>query len=230
MNPKGKNSVVGVIYRHPSGNSADFLETHLKSLVQNKLSKDILNKNVYLAGDFNYDLTKICTQESSDFFDIMTSSQLLPTISLPTKLNSKHNTQLDNIFTNQYSPDTSSGNFTLQLSDHLASFLIIPDQNQQHLPKKHNITKRDTKNFNQYIFMNEIEQINWDNILQCEKADANYSFNAFYERIDNILNTHMPIRKITKKEFKQKYKPWVTNEILKSIKRRGQILKKYIWT
>ena len=27
----GKNSVIGVIYRHPTGNSHDFLETHLKA-------------------------------------------------------------------------------------------------------------------------------------------------------------------------------------------------------
>ena len=36
----------------------------------------------------------------------------------------------------------------------------------------------------------------------------------------------MPKRKITKKEFKQKYKPWVTNGILKSTRRRDKLLKK----
>ena len=68
----------------------------------------------------------------------MTSSQLLPTISLPTKINKRHDTLIDNIFTNLYNPDMSSGNFTYQLSDNLASFLISPNENQQHLPK--NIT------------------------------------------------------------------------------------------
>ena len=50
INPNEKNSVIGVIYRHPTGDSHDFLETHLKPLVQNKLSKEIINKKVYLAG------------------------------------------------------------------------------------------------------------------------------------------------------------------------------------
>ena len=58
INPNGTNSIIGVIYRHPSGNSLDFLETHLKPLVQNKLSKEIINKTVYIAGDFNYDLSQ----------------------------------------------------------------------------------------------------------------------------------------------------------------------------
>ena len=85
------------------------------------LSKEIIDKKVYLAGDFNYDLTNISSEETSQFFDIMTSSQLLPTISLPTKLNTGHNTLIDNIFTDLYNPDMCSGNFTYQLSDHLAS-------------------------------------------------------------------------------------------------------------
>ena len=230
INPKGKNSIIGVIYRHYTSNPIDFLETYLKPLVQNKLSKDISNKNVYLAGDFNFDLTNVSNQETSDFFDTMTSSQLLPTISLPTKLNRQHNTIHDNIFTNQFNPDISSGNFTLQLSDHLASFLIVPHDNQQFLPKKHNILKRDTKNFNEEIFITEINQINWDNILEITNADVNLSFNRFYDSVENILDKHMPKRKITQKEFKKKYKPWVTFGLLNSMRRRDKLLKKYIRT
>jgi exonuclease III len=227
INCKGKNSIVGVIYRHPTGNSFDFIETYLKPLVQNKLSKAILNKKIYIAGDFNYDLTNISSEETSDFFDLMTSSQLLPTISLPTKLNTYHDTLIDNIFTNQYNPDLTSGNFTLQLSDHLASFLIAPNENIQYLPKKHNITKRDTKSFNEDVFLTEIKQINWDDILQCEKTDTNHSFNSFYDTIEHLLDKHMPKRKITKQEFKQRFKPWVTKGILTSIRRREKLLKKY---
>ena len=52
INPNRKNSIIGVIYRHPTGNSIYFLETDLKTLVQNKLSKEIINKKDYLAGDF----------------------------------------------------------------------------------------------------------------------------------------------------------------------------------
>ena len=230
INTTGKNIVVGVIYRHPTGNSVEFLETYLKPLVHHKLAKEIINKKVYIAGDFNYDLTNISSEETSDFFDIMTSSQLLPTISLPTKLNTYHDTLIDNIFTNNFNPDMCSGNFTLQLSDHLASFLISPNENQQHLPKKHNITKRDARNFNQNAFLTEINGVKWDDILQCEKTDTNHSFNSFYDTIEEILDRHMPKRKITNKEFKQKYKPWVTGGILTSIRRRDKLLKKYIRT
>ena len=84
-------------------------------MVQDKLSKYIINKKVYITGDFNFDLTKLDSEETSSFFYMMTSSQLLPTILLPTKLSRQHDTLLDNISTNQLNPDMSSGNFTMQL-------------------------------------------------------------------------------------------------------------------
>ena len=84
-------------------------------MVEDKLSKDIITNKVYIAGDFKIDLTKIDSEETSDFFYMMTSSQLLPTILLPTKLNRQHDTLLDNIFTNQFNPDMSSGNFTMEI-------------------------------------------------------------------------------------------------------------------
>ena len=96
--------------------------------------------------------------------------------------------------------------------------------------KKHNITKGDARNFNQAVFLTEIKQINWDNILQCEKKDTNQSFNSFNDTIEKLLDKHMPKRKITKKEFKQKYKPWVKRGILTSIRRRDKLLKKCIRT
>ena len=92
-----------------------------------------------------------------------------------------------------------SGNFTLQLSDHLASFLISTNENQQHLEKKHNITKRDARNFNQDAFITEIKQINWDDIKQCEKKDTNHAFISFNDTVEELFDKHMPKRKITTK-------------------------------
>ena len=65
------------------------------------------------------------------------------------------------------------------------------------------------------------------NIFQ---EDTNHSFNSFNDTIEKLLDKHMPKRKITKKEFKQKYKHWVTNGILTSIIRRDKLLKKFIRT
>ena len=38
----------------------------------------------------------------------------------------------------------------------------------------------------------------------------------------------MPLKRLTKREIKQQYKPWITNGIRKSIKRREKYYKKFI--
>jgi hypothetical protein len=115
-----------------------------------KLAKKDSNKTIYITGDFNLDLIQVNTHEqTSEFLDIMTSNFHLPTISSPTKINKKHDTLIDNIFTNKFNPDIISGNLTVEISDHLSSFAIFPKDNQQHLPKKHNFFKRDMRNFKQ---------------------------------------------------------------------------------
>ena len=50
------------------------------------------------------------------------------------------------------------------ISDHFPQFLIIPVE-ISHLPRKHNIYKRNTKNFDKENFIAEIVNINWPTIL-----------------------------------------------------------------
>ena len=99
------------------------------------------NKNIYIAGDFNFDLLKYSNHsDTANFFDKMTSNLLIPLILVPTKINTKNDTLIDNIFSNQFNSQTITGNLTVNFSDgHLPSFAIFPKPNQNHLPKKHNI-------------------------------------------------------------------------------------------
>ena len=103
-----------------------------------KLSNE--NKKIFISGDFNFDLLNASkNNETFEFFNTMMSNFLLPVIILPTKINRGNNTLIDNIFTNHLNPDTKSGNLEINLSDgNLPSFVVIPRQNQNHLPK--NIT------------------------------------------------------------------------------------------
>ena len=200
--------------------TTDFID-HKLSYLMDKLSCE-RNKKVYIAGDFNFDLLKVASHTATaNFYDKLTSNLIIPTISLPTKINNKNNTLIDNIFTNQFNPDMISGNLTVNISDHLPSFLICPRANQNHLPKKHNIHVRDFKNFNQEDFVHEVSEINWEN------NDANLSFDQFLSKITQIMDKHFPIKRLTNKEHKRKYKPWITSGILTSISRKNKLYKKY---
>ena len=226
INNKKANSIIGTIYRHPSMCGDEFNEEYLRPLTH-KLNLEN-NKNIYIAGDFNFNLLNVSTHDStSDFFDLFTSNFLLPVISLPTKINSVNNTLIDNIFTNQFDPGLISGNLTVGISDHLPSFVIIPISKHNHLPKKHNIYKRDKRYFNTNNFLLDLLEIDMNNVIDIKSCDPNKSFNLLYDSINKLLDKHMPLRKITKKEHKMTFKPWITNDILQKINVKNKLYNKY---
>ena len=159
----------------------------------------------------------------------MMSNFLLPVITLPTKVNRDNNTLIDNIFTNHLHSDTKSGNLEINLSDgHLPSFLIMPKQNQNHQPKKHNIYTRSSKTFIKEDFIPDYNNINWVEVVDINRNDLNFSMENFLSKFNELLDTHMPLRKLTQKEFKQRYKPWISKNILTKITEKNKIFRKYL--
>ena len=156
----------------------------------------------------------------------MMSSLQLPVITLPTKINPQ-NTIIDNIFTNQIYPDMKSGNLSISISGHLPSFFILPKDNQNHLPKKQNLYTRNTKNFDRINFIIDYYDIDWDAILQANKDDVNLSMQIFMNKVNGLLDKYMPSRKLTQKEYKRRFKPWITDLILHKIGKKNKAFRKY---
>ena len=76
-----------------------------------------------------------------------------------------------------------SGNMVTSISDHLAQFLFLPiDQFKTNNNK--NIYQRNLKSFNQQIFLEDIQNLNWNNILELENQDLDNSFNNFFLMIE----------------------------------------------
>ena len=184
LNSNDKNCIVGVIYRHPCMNPQIFNDEYLKPLTE-KLGKE--KKNNYLTGDFNLDLLKTSNHEPTfDFLEIMMTQLILPTITIPTRINPVNNSLIDNIMTNNINPDTKSGNLTVGISDHLPSFIIVPRKNQTHLPKKHNLYKRDLKNFDRENFILDFLNIDWERELN---EDVNEATAKFFQLMTCLLYT-----------------------------------------
>ena len=74
-NKKSKNIVCGNVYRHPHYNCDDFFqypETCLATLAKE-------NKEVYICGDYNFDLLKVDTDHlTKHFFNLLCSYGFLP--------------------------------------------------------------------------------------------------------------------------------------------------------
>ena len=56
---------------------------------------------------------------------MMTSNGLLPHIIHPTRITDSSATVIDNIFSNAYFSESTSGNILIELVDHLSQFLYI---------------------------------------------------------------------------------------------------------
>ena len=131
-------------------------------------------------GDFNIDLLKYeKDHNTADFLDQMYSASVAPPITSPTRITSHSRTLIDNIFSMDISENAISGNIVMSISDHLAQFLFLPiDQFKTNNNK--NIYQRNFKSFNQQIFLQDIENLNWNNVLELEKKDVDYSFDKFF--------------------------------------------------
>ncbi len=111
---------------------------------------------------------------------------------------------------------------------HLPSFFIVPRKNQNHLPKKHNIHSRSSKNFDNEAFLKDYQNIDWDVVIDIPKNDVNFSMENFLTKFNTLLDTHMPLRKISQREFKQKFKPWISKQILSKIDDKNKAFRKYL--
>ena len=104
-------------------------------------------------------------------------------------------TLIDNIFSNCANPHIRSGNLTSTISDHLPQFFIYPNMNKTFIPRKHNIYKRNVNDYDKRQFLTDFSKINWDNIINVNNNNTNVSFNSFYSEFNNLLDTHVPLKK-----------------------------------
>lgn len=78
--------------------------------------------------------------------------------------------------------------------------------------------------------MSDFQSINWTEVLPCNDTliNVNDIFQSFYSHVSGIIDKHVPIRKLTRKEIKSLSKPWITKGIRVSIKMKDIFYKKYL--
>ena len=91
--------------------------------------------------------------------------------------------------------------------------MITPRSNQNFLPKKHNKFVRDYKNFKYEEFIDDFNAVNWGAVVDSPRNDVNYSTKNFLDNFNTILDKHVPPRKLTNKEYKHSFKPWIDTSL-----------------
>ncbi len=213
----GPNTIVGVVYRHPSG-KADKFFTQLDSTLK-KLRKE--KKKTIICGDFNMNLLNFDLDKNvNTFLCTMLEHNFHPCITEPTRITNTNKPSLvDNIFTNTFD-NPVSGNILEQISyDHLPNFVIL---NHTKKKKLDNILKRDKRHFNVDKFNEDLLN---DNLLikLLNAKDTDTAFDIFRNKYCTLLDKHAPLKKLTKKEVKRRQNPWITQGLIKSISKKRSL-------
>ena len=74
--------------------------------------------------------------------------------------------------------------------------MISPKANCIHIPKKHNLYKRDFKNFDRESFLLDVAIVDWEE--HGNENDPNKMFDSLHSKIHKLLDKHVPLRKLTK--------------------------------
>ena len=165
--------------------------------------------------------------KTGDFLEITTSHSMMPLILKPTRITTKSNTLIDNIFSNIIVPFTS-GNLTCSISDHLPQFALLEIDSTSWQGTHEIKYKRDFSKFRKEDFILEFLENEWDNTLAFEVNDPNISVSRLIENTNKILDKHAPLKKVKAKNGNINNKPWITTGILTSIKKKHYFYKKFI--
>ena len=182
-----------------------------------------------ISGDFNIDLLKFGSHsETDEFMNILGTHFFQPRILQPTRITNHSATLIDNIFFNSLDHFAISGNIINDISDHMANFLIINKFSS--LPDNVKIYNRDYSKLDQSALIQEVQRADWEDLFSNASNVSNPStfFYCFYTKISDIVDKHIPIKELSKKEKKVQSKPWITHGIRTSIQIKNKFYKKYL--
>ena len=108
------------------------------------------NKRSLIVGDFNLNLIKYRQITGvNQFLEFMLTNNFTPQITIPTRINKKSATLIDNIFLSYHEHQCISGNLTTYISDHLPPFIIVENLLENIIDRNdYQIEHRDYNNFN----------------------------------------------------------------------------------
>jgi exonuclease III len=217
-----KNIIVCVIYRSPSFSKLQEFTNALSALID-KIQRE--GKHIIITGDSNIDLLQInAVAPNMEFFDMLISHNLLPNISLPTRVTQSSATLIDHIWSNIPPEQAIAGTMTTDITDHFSNFIFCEQFNKIPVqPRYISVRKMTKQHLNAF---NAIENENWDNVYHSNNVDIAYcNFMSTYMK---HVNTHLPMQKKCFNRKKHKIEPWMTQGLLKSMRTKEKLYKKML--
>ena len=218
-------TVIAVVYKHPNSTvkGLDYFREALKASIK-KVNEEKLN--LIILGDINIDGLRVNHNNNvKNFFTMILENDVLPIITLPTRIQDDKVSTIDHIFINnnliKNTTHRVGGNIYHDISDHLPVFLSI-DNNHDAPSIKERAKVRIYGNKNKDKFKTELSKVNWKEVLECTDPDT--ALDKFYMIFNTIINKSFPIKTISRKRVKDK--PWITLQHRKKMQLRDRLFKK----
>ena len=162
-------------------------------------------------------------------------------ITKPTRIAKSSATLIDNIFIPLDLVVMSTSHVIIEdMSDHLPVLLVLngvsTGKSCEHVleshdlrPKNINSLRTSIKNVDWDVFLSNVMPHNdVSDIVIPQNVAVNELFDKFHNKLQELLDKHVPIRKRVLKEKKYRREPWVTNGLSLSISKSKRLYKKSI--
>ena len=201
---------IGVTYNPPSGEDKQYL-TELTNVLE-KCPKE----NLYLLGDFNFDLLTLSDEDAKKFEEIIQSYGLFPLISKTTHFRPKcRGTCIDNILTTEPLTVDVTGTIKQSVSHHSSIFaiskLLHGNASKESVAVHYDYSESKTE-----LFINCIEKLSSANNLGHDLEDFLNIYNA---KIDEFFKLDQP--KFSKRNWQ--VNPWITDGLILSINKKESL-------
>ena len=225
-----KSYIIGNIYRSPSSKISAFLDEFEQLLT--KLNKHN-HKHIILAGDFNIDIKNFNTDPNcQNLINLTSSNGFSQIISSPTRITDHSATLIDHIYTNQIHNTSSSGVLTIDISDHLGTYINICHEVANH----HNLhidddddpgTQYHMHDENVSKFSELIQNETWDNMKSQNDTQSKYDafIDTFTNHYDSAFTSTKPNRR---KKQRKNPKPWLLPWLQEACDRKNRLYHSFV--
>ena len=143
-------------------------------------------------------------------------------INVPTRLSENSSSLIDHILCNTTDKIFQSGSIPIGISDH--NIIYCTRKVVKEKFHKHNtVNIRSMKNFDNNLFVEELEKVDWN--ICTSSCDIDENWDNFRESFTNVIDKCAPKKEI---RVKQTTEPWMDSEILELINERDRLLHVFI--
>ena len=137
------------------------------------------------------------------------------------------NTLIDNIFSNVIETDIILGNLTAKIPNHLPQFSIISNI-FGNIPGNKFIYERDWSKFDRENFILDNFSFEWEDLSKIYELNADNSTKRFLDKINMLLDTYAPLKRVKKCKLKFKSNPQIMLGLQKPISVKNKLLTNFI--